>query len=275
MITDGLSAEARPSTLVEVSGTLTEGALSRLIGDEVLAILVPDFAGDEVVQRARDIFADKPLENYTYFDQPSGTHKDLGVKRFGIPFNTTYKGDYDALTDYYDQVPGSIHQMREEFSPNLYPIDHLRLLLDELWPEGASVASHSGKKNFVGMYREVRGSDAVSLEAPHFDALPSHLGKLTQQFAANIYIDVPEEGGELLLWPTEQIEMNSIKGYQGTIEFQKLVATDPVRICPKVGMLALFCASKPHAIAGFQGDIRSSLQCFIGLEQDRHLALWN
>lgn len=265
-----------PDSLILEQDELTLDALTKLFGDEILAIIVPRFASMEFIDKARGVYAAKPLEDYRYFDQPSQTYKNLGVKRSGIPYNTTYQDDQDSLDLYYEQAPASIWKMREEFSPYLNPLDHLRLVLDELWPQGASVANHNGRKNFVGMYREVSAADSAALEAPHFDLLPSHKGDVFQQFAANVYVDVPHEGGELMLWATKQIDREDLRGgYQDSPAFRQLVERPSIKIVPKSGMLALFCAQKPHAIAGFKGSKRSSLQCFIGLETTRHLALWN
>lgn len=263
------------STFSVHRGELTQSVLEHLVSDKLLAVVVPDFANKEVVDKTRKVYGKKPLEEYRYFDQADQKYKSRGVKRYGLPYNTTYANETEALESYYAQVPNLMWNIRQEFLPCLHPIDHLRLLLDEIWPQGAGVAAHNGKKNFVGIYREVESKDSSPGEIAHFDSLPPHRGTVTHQLAANIYIDLPHEGGELFLWPVPPVKHEELEVYQNSSDFRSVIASPPIKIKPEKGMLVLFNTRKPHAVAGFSHSRRSSLQCFVGVEKDSRMLLWN
>lgn len=247
-------------------GPLNRDAFVALLNGDFLAVIVPEFTPAIVVDQLARFYAWLRLDDYEIYNSSTNSYRSLGVKRQGIPFNTTYRNDPAAKKNYYDQVPGAVQEIRSRLAPFLLPIDHLRLSLDEIWPHGAGIANFNGEKNHVGIFRQTEAEFSQPGEEPHTDGLPREIGQLLRQLSANIYIDLPPAGGELLLWPTDEIASKDLALHQQVA---------PVEVTPKPGMLILFNTRKPHAIRSFREGKRSSLQCFIGVQPDHRIVLWN
>src|SRR5262249_44274644 len=125
---------------------------------------------------------------------------DIG--RVGMAFYESNENQ-ELRCRYYTQAVATIWDIRATCSPFLSPIDRLRLELDETWKPGAMVESLEGHKMFVGLSR-VFQEDSEAL--PHDDILARdapgiiHARELHTQFGANVYLRMPEHGGELELW---------------------------------------------------------------------------
>lgn len=165
---------------------------------------------------------------------------------------------------------GWINEMRACCEPYLSPIDKLRLSIDELWPGGSQLGILSGKKMFVGLAR-IFGSGASA--EPHQDVLAwdapdaEEARGLCGQLAANIYLKMPREGGELLIWPRslsyDEYQSMRIPGSYGV--HAAALGCDPVRIRPQEGELILFNSTLVHAVAKSEAGDRITWSCFIGL----------
>jgi len=157
--------------------------------------------------------------------------------------------------------------------PYLSPIDKLRLELDENY--GANVAVFEEKKMFVGIGRVMRADGSVNSELqPHFDSLPPDFFPLDGQFSANVYLKVPESGGELEVWNVPPIPANEIVDSDPNKDWRKELPNS-IKIKPNVGDLIMINTRRAHAIRRFDEGIRVTIQCFIGYKKDKPLYLWN
>jgi hypothetical protein len=174
-----------------------------------------------------------------------------------------------------------IQDMRSACEPYLTPIDKLRLSLDESWPGGAKLGCLNGRKMFAGLAR-VFGQGAVA--EPHQDVLSwdapdaAESAELVAQFAANIYLKMPEEGGELCVWPCslsrEDYERHRNPGSYG-IDAAALDC-EAVRITPRAGELILFPSTCVHSVEAPRSGERVTWSCFIGDRgPDRSLMIWS
>lgn len=178
--------------------TLDLPALSALIDGSVLAIRVANYADAQVcVEMTRRMLA-SPLYG-KYENAPK-------IGRIGKALFETIDS-VNAALGYLAGAPGWMEEMRMECAPYLSPIDRLRLEADILWPGGARVARLQGRPMFAGLLRVFEeGSEAE----PHQDHLDWDVGPLGMhegayletQLAANVYLEVPPSGGELVIWPS-------------------------------------------------------------------------
>jgi hypothetical protein len=138
-------------------------------------------------------------------------HRSLGhyhkkytssVGRVYMPHIDT-RWDPELIDAYHTAALPSIHDVRSIFHPYLCPIDHVRLLLEELWPSGANLLRLRGRGCFVGAFRVFQPT--TSEFYPHNDRLDQEtdapeIAGLTEQLVANVYLQVPDQGGDLQLW---------------------------------------------------------------------------
>ena len=211
----------------------------------------------------------------------------------GTPHNVALSEGAEAVERYFEESTHQMRQMRlprvggtEQIFPCLGPIDKLRLELDEVWPDGATVGKNKdGLAYLAGMGRVMHGPTRWMDGFCHVD----ELGVMTKSaglFSANVYLEVPDSdassssssssssGGELLIWDLQIRSRWDF--YRNAFTLSHLLVQDadgqarlrekfpePLRLQPEVGELILLCAQRPHAVNGFAAGTRVSMQSFI------------
>ncbi|MDA9951204.1 hypothetical protein N9D31_01390, partial [Oligoflexaceae bacterium] len=183
---------------------LSADDLNTFVRGDALALVVRGFYPDSDRVDLDSIENHDAIEEYRYVTHKDGEKHELpfGVKRLGLPFSSSFgeSSDSQARQNYYDKALPQIHQLRRLFSPLLSPIDMLRLELDELWPQGAGVGRLESRLMFTGIVRITEAETDILEVRPHVDSMTPDM-PIERQHAANIYLDTPSEGGELVIYP--------------------------------------------------------------------------
>lgn len=257
---------------------LNQQVLEQLFSFKKKVILVKNFASsdvcDQMAQKLRDC-ADR--EKYMYVMANQGVEKKLflGVSRLGTPHSITFnkKKSDKAYKDYEKMALPMLSRIRSYAKPYLSPIDKLRLTLDENYMFGSNLANFEGHKMFSGIARYTSADAHLSAHA-HVDSLTPDKA-FDDQFAANIYLTQPEDGGELLYWSNHQkLTPSEVHDEKMNQYLWDLPADEAIKIKPEKGDLLLFSTQIPYAIAPFSKGERISLQTFIGKNKDQALQLW-
>lgn len=201
------------------------------------------------------------------------------VRRIGMAYYET-ENRPGLIEDYFAVARENQNAFRRACQPVGSPLDTLRCLLDEIWPAGAHLQTIHGRKMFVGLSRMVEPNTTFLAHHDIFaDDAPGSLEaeSLRAQFAANIYFQVPNEGGELLMWhrnmSTEEFDERR-KGQYG-IEIVDLPPPDIV-VKPGRGDLLIFDSRKIHAVASPRDCARVAVSFFIGYRgDDQPLTYWS
>ena len=191
------------------------------------------------------------------------------------------QNDELSLNRYREFSKVWIKEMRKEVSPFLSPIDRFRLELSDLWPSHFNLAEIEGHKLFAGLVREFKEG---SYAEPHNDVLSWDLTNemktnISNQLAANVYLETSEQGGELRLWhewPETKEEYNEIRieGSYGVKE--ELLNNGYLEMTPETGELILFNPTRIHSVENIVKGSRLTWSCFIGLEdENKALQLWS
>ncbi|MEJ2794334.1 2OG-Fe(II) oxygenase [Iodobacter sp. LRB] len=261
--------------IVRVAKKLSADLIEELIHDDIAAVLIEGYYPAHLCNLlSQNILRSQDIDPYTHevIEEEKLLQKYFGVDRIGIPFNSTYNAaDPEAIDEYYRNASVQIERLRGYCEHFLSPIDKLRLELDELFIPGANVAHFEHKKMLAGIVRISRAEQSyLSASEPHFDALPPEYAQLDAQLAANIYLKVPDTGGELEIW-----DIPALSPLTQAPEQWRAQLPDPVKIKPNLGDLIIFNCRKPHAIGAFLGEDRITTQMFIGYQQEKSLLLWN
>src|SRR5262249_27067087 len=100
---------------------------------------------------------------------------------------------------------------------------------------------------------------------------------LKSQFGANVYIKVPSEGGELLMWRKEIAApiFNQMRGADYGLDISTLGQAD-LSIKPDRGDLLIFNSRKMHAVAPGKEINRLALACFVAYRgMHKPLTFWS
>lgn len=257
---------------IVVADELTTTSLLDLAERRIAAIHVAGYYNGDIAEGA----ANKLLTH-----SARGTyHKELtsSVGRVHMPFVDT-KHDPELTAKYHEGALDAIRDLRSTFDPYPAPIDLVRLHLDELWPSGAHVLRLRGKTCFVGGVRVFEPK--TSRFYAHNDFITQEtdapeISKVSEQLVANLYLKVPEEGGELLLWLRDPspVEQQQILEVEGIMPDQ--IEPPNLTLRPKAGDLILFSSKMLHAVNSVEGTHRVGAAAFIAVENESTpLRLWS
>lgn len=262
MSTNTLRNEQPAFDVLDSADGITLRSLRQLISGEVVAVRVPRFASEELCRRVSDKMQEVGYEDYV--NAPS-------VGRIGMSFYET-GGKRELIEHFFKTALPNIHLLRDACAPYASPIDVLRCALDEIWPAGANLQSLAAGKMFVGLSRNMRPGTPLLAHHDYFSRLAPddpEANDLIRQFAANVYISMPEAGGELLIWKDEITDAAFLerRGEQYGMDLDALGPPDIV-IKPERGDFIIFNARKMHAVASGKGHDRLTFSCFVGYRGD-------
>jgi len=229
-----------------------------LLAHRIYGIRIPGFCSPQGLAAARAELFDHP--------QRGALGHAREFTRLGIAY-AEVKSD-EIRSAYHDAARANIQRVRSAFSPYLSPIDEFRLRLDEVWPRGAHLLDVDGQKCFTGVCRyQEPGVDLC----PHIDklewSLPAHLQvNLLAQLSVNIYLQVPDQGGELEVWdirpsPPEYQALKRERHYG--IDRDHLPPAD-FSTRPQDGDLIIINPRFIHAVRPVHRSPRITLSSFIG-----------
>jgi hypothetical protein len=261
--------------IVRIANKLSANIIQELIHDDIVAIVIEGYYPAHLCDLlSHNILHSKDIDPYTHevVEDKVLLQKYFGVDRIGIPFNSTYNITSPAeINNYYGEVNAQTERLRRYCEYYLSPIDKLRLELDELFVPGATVGHFENKKMLAGIVRISKAEKSyLSALEPHFDALPPKYAQLDAQLAANIYVKVPDIGGELEIW-----DIPALSPFTQAPDQWRAQLPAPIKIKPQLGDLVIFNCRKPHAICAFVGEERITTQMFMGYQLEKPLLLWN
>ncbi|KST65066.1 hypothetical protein BC008_19905 [Mastigocoleus testarum BC008] len=268
--------------LVRVSQSLQLTDLLDLLESKYLALRIPNYyPQQEAEEISQELIKQKTLERYD-------RAPDVGVQRTAITFFET-SCCVEMLQRYYKHAQVSIQTLRQACFPNLSPLDKLKLELEEMWVAGAHIENIHDKTMLAGIGRVFEDNFELP---PHQDIFARDISdsgvpptrpfeNLTAQLSANIYLQIPESGGELEVWELkpstfkqEEIRDQDYK-YEGIID-RNILPKPTLLIKPEKGELILFDSGRVHAVRSCQGGPRVSMSIFIGYRtQDKSLTYWS
>ncbi|WP_045747266.1 2OG-Fe(II) oxygenase [Actinoplanes rectilineatus] len=256
----------------DVAPELTTQTLLQLAGREIAAVHIRGYYPADIAAKVAHKAIDHPALGH-YHKQLAGS-----VGRVYMPHIDT-KWDPELTAKYHDAALPAIQDVRSMFHPYLSPVDRVRLELQELWPAGANLLRLRGRLCFVGALRVFRPN--TSELHPHSDAINQEtdapeIEGVVNQLVANIYLQVPEQGGNLLLWlrePTAE-ETRIILDVEGldpaTLEPPAL------EIHPDAGDLILFSPRMLHAVTPGVDEYRVGAAAFIASKgPEQPLVFWS
>ncbi len=196
-----------PETAVIRSSRLEASDLQRLFSHEASVLHVTNFfpklsamkLGQELAQEAiLQHQTQSELKNWKVSTSKGLESSDVFTLGAHLPYNIAVANN--ALDKYFENVPKELRQRRRNEGGNnredgdtaklLWPLDQLRLELDEIWPHGAGLAPHRGG----GLPRIMMSPTRWKRGFVHVDEMgPLSVSGL---FSANIYLQVPQVSTE-------------------------------------------------------------------------------
>ncbi|KAL3930411.1 MAG: hypothetical protein SGBAC_011777 [Bacillariaceae sp.] len=277
---DDSSATEKASLVVQRS-KLKAQDLKDLFEHKIAALHVPYFYPRASAMELGHALAVEGQSESTATEDGSGRHNwkvstarglessDVFTLGAHMPWNMAVSND--AIDDYLKQVPVELQNRRRRkgkgtlLADSIWPLDQLRLELDEAWPTGANLSKY--KKQHAmggGLPRIMMGPTRWKRGLIHVD----ELGPLSVDkgcFSANIYLQLPnhQEDGEneepvLDIWPLDirskwdwyrnanTLSELTSQSAEGQVKLRHALGP-PERIVVQPGDLVLLCVQRPHA----------------------------
>ncbi|MGW1259335.1 hypothetical protein ACWD5Q_30175 [Streptomyces sp. NPDC002513] len=266
-----MTGEHRVLTVAE----LAKGCLEPLWDGAVLAVRVPRFTDpSEAHGIAARLAAHPSLSEYRNTPE---------LVRVGESHYETHDADGStnsrALAEYLRNADRLMEEIRACCAPASSPLDLLWEQLDGCY--GLERARIGDRPMFAGVCRVFpEGSELL----PHNDRLGRDapglpLGReLDAQLAANVYLRVPERGGELVLWDLrpDQAQLAAWRAPDSAYGSDRTLVPPPaVVLSIAAGDLVLIDATKLHAVSRQERGVRVGLSCFLGVRHGRPLVCWS
>lgn len=266
------TAHEHPLVATTTADDFSAAHLLRLLKGDVYALRVAGLIDEIALEGLRAVFVGR--------DDHGPLATDPQFRRLGYAFSETTPGQE---SEYFDRAADHRRELRAAAAPHPYPSDLVRILLDEAWPSGATLLGSESRKFFAGVVRYQRAG--VDLE-PHTDNvarnLPDgeHSGGLgiRRQLSVNVYLDVPDAGGELEIWdsyPTEEC-YRELSGDRVWGIDRSAVGEPAITIEPAVGEAIFIDPRRVHAVAPSEDRPRVTVGLFVGVRADEQpLAVWS
>ncbi|MBI2086562.1 MAG: 2OG-Fe(II) oxygenase [Candidatus Zambryskibacteria bacterium] len=252
--------EPKSLELHRQASSITSEDMIALFRGQVLAIRVPEFCPAEVCQVMSGRLVRHPKLAY-YPHAPA----------IGKVMDAFYEGhsNTEKRKKYYDEVVQSAVEFRQLSWPYLNPMDHLRLILEDMWPAGANRENIHGRPMAFGLAQLFKEGACAW---PHQDFLrmdepDNHRAQmLITQVTALVYIQPADAGGHLQLWP-DHYNHEEFMARKNTDIYglnYKKIPPPSVDIMPQVGELVMADSTKVHAVTAVEAGLRIAVNCFLG-----------
>jgi 2OG-Fe(II) oxygenase superfamily len=243
--------------------------IADLAAGRVAAIRVPDLLPRSVCDQTLQALAEVEFESY-------GKERVYPpVMRFGVGVSD-HRRDGRLAESYWPALDKS-HAVWAQLGLPFDPFELCRKAIGADWPGGIAVGTSGGRQMGGGVAREPNQGFQV-----HFDnALREFQGNLLDanlisQFAFNLYLSVPEVGGETMVWRHRWSPADEAFRLPGSYGFSEAVVGDAesFELKPVVGEALLFDPRNYHAVRPSKDSRRIALGMSIGLSDTGQLLTW-
>mmetsp|Transcript_17444 Transcript_17444/g.25195 ORF Transcript_17444/g.25195 Transcript_17444/m.25195 type:complete len:305 (+) Transcript_17444:47-961(+) len=274
----------RKAKILERSRALSFEDLSKLFSHEVTAIHVRDFYDRTAASRLGSELAgsvSNEAQNWKISTSAGLETSDVWTMGAHMPYNVAVASH--AQTEYFDGVHKEFQNRRQPDQP-LWPLDKLRLELEEVWPCGAGLARDktSGRPLSGGLTRVMKGPTRWKKGFIHCDEL-GPLNRNKGMFSANVYLQMPKPQA-MEIWPMDirsrwdwyrnAVLLAGLSSQEAEAQMRlRKELGHPHIIEVEPGDLVLLCVQRPHSAIGIEEGTRISLQCFLQFNGDKERLL--
>lgn len=251
---------------VETTDRLTVGMIEQLFEDRIGAVVVPDFVPMWSCQETMVWLSGIEMGRYDSERYESDAYRlgpTLNEHRAGGCLSPDYWATAEAVRDMWAlrSSPSSIRRI---------VADRLASLAGVVRP-----ATTGGRELFWGIIREISKGTLIHWDDVRREFPPLFLDDPpVEQLALNIFLSVPENGGETLIWRHrwhERDERHRIGfGYRDDVVGSEV----PLRVTPRAGDGVIFDSRRYHGVRTGRGGRRIAFATFLGTGDDR-ITLWS
>lgn len=192
-----------------------------------------------------------------------------GVQILGMSIARAAESKQNELR-YFATATETTEVIRNQiFRNKTVPLDLIRLMADDWWPGGATIAKREGQQMLAMVIRRWESGGWAN---PHIDECANPLlsdYELKRRLGVNVYFETPALGfgGELEFWDESLSPDKERMASQGQdYGFDREQLEDPsCHLVPRKGDLVIFDAGRIHGVRQIEKGSRSTVSCFFGV----------
>lgn len=248
----------------------TERHIAALAAGTCAAVRIPAFLAPSDCTAVLDVLDRLPVTQYNPDRVP------VRIARFGPALNDHRLPGGDLATARYWHAADTARRTWAETGLRPDPMAVALAAIGTAWGSAVVPATVDGRPAFGGTIREINDGalihcDEVLREYPN----PVFDQHLVAQLALNLWVSVPEIGGDTTIWrrrwqPSDEAHRDSY-GYHPTV----VENTQRVTLRPQLGDALLFNPTHMHAVTPSKGGRRIAFACFLGLTTNGQLVAWS
>lgn len=265
------------TNLTATTSQLTRQAIDLLLNEEVSALCIRGFYPKNLCRHLGKWILHHPdVQPYgqNAVDSMTGEmiYKNYHVNRVGSPRNLLI-GKETGSPEYieYFQKAREVTDAIRERTANRHPIDLLMWKLGHVMETAAERVLLDGKECCAGIGRITEpGADLILERLPHVDGV----WPCAQHFGVNVYLYVPNRGGELETFGGPTLTADEVAQTSGERNFREDYFSSE-KIKPGVGDLIIVNTRRPHAVLGFPYGPRVSVSSFMMYDPGQPLRFYS
>lgn len=264
-------------TISKVDGEAIKDSIYELTDNSLAAVRIPDIFN---VQEIDTIVDNINKQGVTWYP-----HCEFNQGRIGI-CSTEYAAKIHGKETYFMSEAEASKIRGGIFPSDLDPVSRMVSIFSQRFDTSvAKEPSLGDAQYFTGLVRAMGKASTT-----HFDYAPQQLpgwwiSQAPTQFAVVTYLQVPGEGGELIIynrqWEPEDEKHNNDVDEKGPKGFQDdfLADEESITLRPNPGEMLIFNSRNFHGVKGIVSGARRltrySINSFMSLSNDDRLYLWN
>jgi 2OG-Fe(II) oxygenase superfamily len=225
---------------------LSSQGLTQVFDNKAAYIKVANFLSEHECQKLIQALREMGLKQYAYNfaenEAPPAAHL----------FDTHYLYEQKTPEEYFPKAKASIAEYQQlvikaGFDPVIKVIELLCTYLGNV-----NIAEQDGQQYTYIIARELSNSALLHADfAPFLPPKIWNIANINAEYAWNIYLSDPGEGGECFVYnkPWEQIDDRYIKAETYGYDHQVVAGKEYVKIKPEPGMLLFFNSRNFHEVA--------------------------
>ncbi|WP_222840725.1 2OG-Fe(II) oxygenase [Actinosynnema mirum] len=266
----GIVEQHDPHFTAVTSAEFDRAGIAELAAGRRAATRVPGFASPAMCAEVLEALTEAEFESY------GAERVSPRVMRFGVGVSDHRDGGGGVSGGYWEALEGGVRG----WQGLSLPFDPFRFCRDGIgkhWPGEVVVGRRGGRELGAGVAREPGGGFVVHYD----DASREFSGNLLDvalvaQFAFNLYLSVPESGGETVVWRhrwqpgDEEFRPAGSYGYREEV----VGSAESFTLRPRAGEALLFDPRNYHAVRPSSGGRRIALGFSVGLTDEGDLHVW-
>ncbi|MEV4924790.1 2OG-Fe(II)-dependent halogenase WelO5 family protein [Streptomyces roseoverticillatus] len=259
-----------PFFCAATSTGFTRARISDLAAGRCAALRVPDLLPRRVVEETLEALEARAFDAY------GRKRVSPPVMRFGVGVSDYCKNG--TLANAYWPAVDTHRKDWEDLGLPFDPFEECRAALGADWPGGIRVGRRSGREMGAGVAREPNQGFRVHFDDTLREFFRGDLldSTIVTQFAFNMYLSVPESGGETIIWRHRWDPADEAFRLPGSYGYDESVVGDveSIELSPEVGEAVLLNPHFFHAVRPSRGARRIALGFAVGLSVTGELLTW-